>query len=487
MNKRPNIVIFNVDQYRGDVLGHMGNASAITPNLDRIAAEDGVSFSNAYCQNPVCTPSRCSFMSGWYPHTRGHRSMYRMLHKDEPMLLKQLKDSGYYVLWAGKNDVVPAEDGFDAYCDMRLNPKMKETALNAHVDDSWRGSPDGDNYYSFYAGKREPINGATEFIDYDWARIYETAEIIKNPPSDKPLCIYLPLLYPHPPYGVEEPYFSMFHAANMPPCIPAPNKEDGKANIIYELYERQGLKGWTAERFKQLKAVYYGMCTRTDAQLGLIMDALKQAGVYNDTAIFFFSDHGDFTGDYGLVEKAQNAFEDCITRVPLVIKPPANIKTRPRITNALVELIDFCATVQELAGIVPDYTHFGHSLLPVLAGENTFRDAVFCEGGRLAGEEQVFENDYCTKESHYYPRISMQTEENPMNYKAVMCRTQDYKYIERLDGKHEFYDLKKDPFEQKNEINNAIYKDTVLQLKERLLHFYLETGDVVDFKRNQRE
>jgi arylsulfatase A-like enzyme len=92
----PHIVIFNPDQWRGDVLGHLGNRAAVTPHLDRMVATDAVSFRNAFCQNPVCTPSRCSFMTSWYPHVRGHRTMFHMLRQDEPVLLKTLKENGYF-------------------------------------------------------------------------------------------------------------------------------------------------------------------------------------------------------------------------------------------------------------------------------------------------------------------------------------------------------------------------------------------------------
>src|SRR4051812_19160030 len=95
MPKRPTLVFFVPDSWRGDVLGHMGNPGALTPNLDALAATDAVSFRNAFCQAPVCVPSRCSFLSGWYPHVRGHRSQYHMLSAQEPMLLRRLKDSGY--------------------------------------------------------------------------------------------------------------------------------------------------------------------------------------------------------------------------------------------------------------------------------------------------------------------------------------------------------------------------------------------------------
>ena len=90
--KKPNIIIFNPDQWRSDVMGCHGNQAAVTPFLDQFVETDAVSFDNAFCQNPVCTPSRCSFMSGWYPLVRGHRTMYHMLHPelDEPNLLKVL-------------------------------------------------------------------------------------------------------------------------------------------------------------------------------------------------------------------------------------------------------------------------------------------------------------------------------------------------------------------------------------------------------------
>lgn len=103
MSKRPHIVLFNPDHYRGDVLNHLGNAGAVTPQLDRLVHQEGaVSFQKAYCQNPVCVPSRCSFMSGWYPHVRGHRTMAHMMHEGENVILKTLKDAGYWVWWGAR-------------------------------------------------------------------------------------------------------------------------------------------------------------------------------------------------------------------------------------------------------------------------------------------------------------------------------------------------------------------------------------------------
>ena len=97
MNRKPHIIIFNPDEMRADALSHLGNPAAQTPFLDAFARREAVSFSRAYCQNPVCVPSRCSFFTGLYPHVRGHRTMNYLLRPGEATLFSELKDAGYYV------------------------------------------------------------------------------------------------------------------------------------------------------------------------------------------------------------------------------------------------------------------------------------------------------------------------------------------------------------------------------------------------------
>jgi len=490
MTKKPHILIFNPDQWRGDVLGHMGNPAAVTPVLDECVQRDFVSFRGAFCQNPVCTPSRCSFMTGWYPHVRGHRTMYHMLHAErgEPMLLKTLKENGYFVWWGGKNDVVPGQKGFADYCDVKYRAP-RPTRRDSHSDDAWRGEPDGDNYYSFFRGRLD--KGDDEiYYDGDWANVLGAIEQIKTAPADQPLCIYLPLSYPHPPYAVEEPFFSQIERAQIPARAPAPHNWQGKPSLLRGIANGQNLQGWSEERWTELRATYYGMCARVDHQFGLVLQALRDAGLYDDTAVFFFSDHGDFTGDYGLVEKTQNTFEDCLTRVPFLIKPPQSTLVQPRVSEALVELVDFSATVFDLLGIEPGYTHFGRSLLPLIAGEtDEHRDAVFCEGGRLQGETHCMESQSTSQidpSGLYSPRVRMQHSAGPEHTKAVMCRTRDWKYVRRLYEDDELYDLRNDPQECNNRIHDPALAEVRAQLQERLLTFLLETSDVVPHEADKR-
>ena len=495
MAGRPHIVIFNPDQYRGDVLNHLGNPAAVTPTLDRIVRTEAVSFGHAYCQAPVCTPSRCSFMSGWYPHVRGHRTMYHMLRPDEPVLLQSLRQGGYFVWWGGKNDLVPAQRGYDDYCDVRYIPPPRPQK-NSYLDQQlWRGRPDSDTYYSFYIGKLPVDEDRGVFYDHDYMVLDEAIRQIREGPKDKPMCLFLALGWPHPPYCVEEPWYSMIDRSKLPVRIAAPVDWLGKPSILKGIYQRQKLQSWDEQRWTELRATYYGMCARVDHQFSLLVEALKEAGIYDDTAIFFFSDHGDFTGNYGLVEKNSNTFEDCLTRVPLIIKPPADVPVKPRVSQALVELVDVPATIEELAGLSRGQQHFGRSLLEALAGQTEeHRDAVFCEGGRLHQET------YCADIANnlgeastqvdpsrlYWPRLSLQAMEGAEHTKAVMCRTKQFKYVRRMYESDELYNLRSDPAELHNRIDDPELADVLADLKEQLLSFYLETADVVPHDRDRR-
>jgi arylsulfatase A-like enzyme len=484
-------VIFNPDQWRGDVLSHMGNPAAVTPHLDQWVQTEAVSFRHAYCQNPVCTPSRCSFMTGWYPHVHGHRTMHHMLQPHEPVLLKTLKDNGYFVWWGGKNDVVPAQNGFDAYCEVKYSPDSPPLPeLGRIPKGSWRGASDGDNYYSFYVGRIDTAPDESYYYNSDWALVLGAIEAIKNAPRDRPLCIYLPLTYPHPPYAVEDPWYSMIDRSKLPERSRSPDDWAGKPAMLKGLHERLRLQIWTEDRWSELRATYYGMCARVDHQFGLVLDALRETGLYDDSAVFFFSDHGDFTGDYGLVEKTQNTFEDCLTRVPLLVKLPAAVTVKPRTSEALVELIDVPATIEALTGIPVGHSHFGRSLLPLLKGETEEgRDAVFCEGGRLHGETQAMELESLssqTPDGLYWPRMSLQSSDGPEHTKATMCRTKEFKYVRRLYESDELYDLRADPHELQNRINDPALAEVLATLKDRLLTFYQETCDVVPYDTDQR-
>ena len=212
--KKPNIIIINPDQWRGDMLGYLGYPAAKTPNLDRIIKNDGIAFTNAFSQATVCTPSRCSFMTGLYPHVHGHRTMHYMLHTDQgdSSILSELKKSDYYIWWGGKNDLIAGQEGYHNHCDTYFEPSKDdfqkwgyELQEGSHGGDlTWRGNKEGDNYYSFYKGKLDKKN-KDKYFDDDWSMVYGALDFIEDYKNEKPFCLFLPLGYPHPPYCVEEP------------------------------------------------------------------------------------------------------------------------------------------------------------------------------------------------------------------------------------------------------------------------------------------
>lgn len=484
----PNLLLICADHFRGDATGHVGHPAAATPHLDRLVATEAVGFRHAYCQNGVCTPSRCSFMSGWYPHVRGHRTMFHMLRPDEPCLLRSLKQAGYHVVWAGKNDLVPGQDGFESVCDQRIRVAPPRRYGMKDRQSEWRGRPGDDRYYAMFAGRLD-TGGDDVYEDQDWHNVRAVIDVLRAPPPE-PWCLFLALSEPDTPYGVEEPWFSMIDRGKLPPRVPPAQPKDGKPSILMRMAERYNLGTWTEARFNELRATYLGLCSRTDHHVGMLLDALRKGGAWDQTAVAFFSDHGDYTGDFGVVDINQNTFEDCLTRVPLVIKPPADVPTQPRVTDALVELIDIPATVEALAGLTPNHTHFGRSLLPLLAGEtDEHRDAVFCEGGRLHGERHCMELESVTShepDSIYWPRVGLYTSEGPEHGKGVMCRTRDFKYVQRLYEADELYDLRVDPREQHNRIDDPTLSDVRERLRDRLLRFWLETADAVPHDPDRR-
>jgi arylsulfatase A-like enzyme len=156
----------------------------------------------------------------------------------------------------------------------------------------------------------------------------------------------------------------------------------------------------------------------------------------------------------------------------------------------LVELLDLVATVEEVAGLERDYTHFSRSLLPLIAGESvTHRDAVFCEGGRIKGETQAMELESSQVKSHlYWPRMQLQAQdEGPEHTKATMIRTKRYKYVHRLYEQDELYDLETDSAELHNRIDDPTLAAVLAQLKERMMQFYLELADVVPMTPDRRD
>lgn len=490
MKKRPHIIIFNPDEMRADTMGHLGNPAAQTPFLDTFAKTEAVSFSQAFCQNPVCVPSRCSFFTGLYPHVNGHRTMAHLLRPGESSLFSELRKNGYYVWMNARNDLYAAQ--YPGWLEQNADEIFyggNAVPAPGPEQQNPRGPQGGKQFYSHYEG-RLGLDAQGRNYSRDDEAVDAAIERLQHLPENQPLCMFLGLMWPHTPYEAEEPYYSRIERKKVPPRVRA---EDctGKPLMEERLRELQHMQEYTEEDWTELRAVYLAMCSKVDVQFARLCAALQQAGIYDDCAIFFLSDHGDFAGDYGLPEKAQNCFEDCLTRVPFLIKPPAGAKLDPGICDELVELIDFYATVMDFAEVSPQRTQFGKSLRPQLADRGTAgRPYVFSEGGRMPGEIHCDEShingpDGSPSTFVYWPRQTAQRDD-AAHMKGTMIRDKRYKYISRPDGKDEFYDLAVDPQERYNVIGNPAYAEQIYRMQREQLRWYQSTCDVVPWDFDQR-
>ncbi len=472
-----NIIYFNPDQLRADFLGCYGHPVVQTPNMDRLA-EDGVRFDQCHVENPVCTPSRCCFMTGWYPHVRGHRSLWHTLADDEPNTLRYLRNSGYDVHWIGRNDMLTAESIQSSVT------KIHSTGGGAGGIGRSLFTKDDPGYWSFLYG---PEKGHAS----DWHRVQEGVRFLHSrKKDDPPLMLFLALGNPHVPFTCPQPWYDMYSPDDFEPVRPAELENMPDFHQLIRQY--RNLDQLDEKYFRKLRAVYAGMITCVDETLGRILQALRETGQEENTAIFFFSDHGEWAGDYGLVEKWPNAMDDCMTRVPMIVRAPG--AARGHVVHEPMECFDIMPTTLEVAGVECGHDHFARSMRSQLEGNAGDPDrAVYCEGGYDVQERQCMEmepgrlhdvpND---GDNVYYPKGLQQQEQPESVCRSTMIRTQDHKLIFRPNGQSELYEYASDPNETVNLYNTPEPQTIQQQLETRLLNWYVSTSDVVPRQRSDR-
>ncbi|MEK6288021.1 MAG: sulfatase [Acidobacteriota bacterium] len=423
-DSRPNIVFILIDDLRWDELGIAGHPFIKTPNIDRIARE-GARFRNAFMTTPLCSPSRASFLTGQYAHTHGitdnvDRSAASHRLATFPLLLHQ---SGYETAFIGKwhmgNDDSP-RPGFDRW----VSFKGQGTYLDPDINDDGKAvKPSG--YIT------DILNGyAVEFIKRG---------------HDKPFLIYLAHKAVHP--EVTQNNDGSVNVADAELFIPAerhrnlyagrtvprrPNYNrapEGKPALQRQIGNLPPLGANTGTRDEAILGRQRSLMAIEDG-VGEIFKALKETGQLDKTVIVFASDNGYFYGEHGLSVERRLAYEESI-RMPLLVRYPRMIKAG-MVRNEFALNIDLAPTLLSIAGVPVPGNMQGRSLVPLLKSEKIkWRDSFLIE----------YHSD------RVFPRIVQ------MGYKAV--RTGRWKYIHYLElkGMDELYDLKTDPYEMKNLIN----------------------------------
>ncbi len=405
---RPNILLLFSDQHQAACMGYQNHADVITPNLDKLA-KSGTVFNRAYCQDGVCVPSRMSLMTGLYPRRLGilHNPDKTTVADEVVSLQSVLKDNGYYTAAFGKRHLRQAADlGWDHH---RSHIK-KESPGNSYWEwieeqgylDEFRrdwGGEFGGKYPTADLATR--ISALPEDKTMEAFTAQQTVKLIRQQKNrDKPFFCWSSFYRPHQPYNALKRFLDMYDysawgdgtakgsAIRKPPSLNQPTEtlppalqawRHGK-NRVWRL--DKALKD--EQLFRFYIASYYALVTEIDHHVGTIMKALEEEGQLENTIVVYTSDHGDFVGRHGMVEKCavgHNVYEETL-QVPLIVCHPGVVKQRQR-CNDLVEMFDLYPTLLDMAGIKPPTTKLGcdaTSLAPTLsAGKATKRKYIVSE------------------------------------------------------------------------------------------------------------
>jgi iduronate 2-sulfatase len=362
---RPNVLFLICDDLNCD-LSCYGHPMVKSPNIDRLAAR-GVRFDKAYCQYPLCGPSRASFMAGMYPdQTLIHRNaIYIREHLPNVKTMSQMyRDAGYTATRIGKiyHYNVPLHIGTsghdDPYSwDFTFNPRGqdrdRENTIFTLVPGQWGGT------LSWRAD-----DGPDE-AQTDGMAATQAAALLKQYSEQKtPFFMAVGLYRPHTPYVAPKKYFEMYPVD----AIKVPTVPEGYLDTIPEPARQSvrrkkdqiNLADHLARRAIQ---AYYSSITFADAQVGRILDALEASGLSDNTVIVFTSDHGYHMGEHGHWQKT-TLFENA-ARVPLVMAGPG-VTAKGATSRSHAEMIDFYPTLAELCDLTPPKSISGISLVPTL-------------------------------------------------------------------------------------------------------------------------
>ncbi|MDE0042382.1 MAG: sulfatase-like hydrolase/transferase [Candidatus Poribacteria bacterium] len=391
----PNILWICTDQQRHDTIGALGNPHIHTPSLDRLVAE-GVAFTSAYCQTPICTPSRASFLTGRYPSHVGVNSNSNARFPDDAQLVtRTLADAGYDCGMAGKlhlstvsGRVEPRPD--DGYRVFRWSHHPRpETywGVQHHAYHQWL-EKQGVNWFDYYPNRpwSEKVHASVgagiepRYHQTTWCA--DEAISFMSEPREGPWLMSVNPFDPHPQgafFSAPREYLDKYD----PAALPGPHFRE--SDLAHQARLRNIDFQSTAARpeeypAREMQAAYYASIELIDAQVGRMLEALERSGQRENTVVIFMSDHGEMLGDHGLTRKGCRFYEG-LAHVPLIISSPSRFRQGVR-SGALVELIDIVPTLLQLAGLdVPDDVQ-GQSLLPILTGgsaADSHRDVVRCE------------------------------------------------------------------------------------------------------------
>ncbi len=427
--QRPNVLFIMTDQHNPKIAGFAGDEVVRTPALDRLAAQSTV-FESAYCQQPLCVPSRAALLTGRYCRNTGIYANLDILPANSPTFPRHLAEHGYATCLVGKAHLNGEQfQGYqqrpygDLYGqahqpDPRRTPELGEHGLG---EIPYQAGPSG-----------IPLAlTQTEIVTAEAAKFLQT-HVGRG--SRQPFLLSVHYDKPHFPINPPEPYFRRYEdTVRLPAHWKTEHGEEHLAGLVPFVRENFVSAGYyhvARHLHRKALAAYYGCVEWVDDNIGRLLDVLDYLGLSENTIVIYTSDHGEMAGAHGAWQKM--VFYEESARVPLLVRLPGQTDSVRR--DEPVGLIDMYPTLCELASL-PAPECDGESLVPLLrrsAGDGWAGEA----GG---GEEWTREAIFSESVLIYKPE-----------HAGCMIRRGDWKYARYLDGAEELYDLSTDPGEGHN-------------------------------------
>jgi len=396
----PNILIIKSDQHNARCLGVNGHTQVHTPHLDALARE-GVNFTRAFVQNPICSPSRMCYLSGQYVHNHGVFGLsadcasqpQEPLPSGLPSLISTFKAQGYRTGIIGHIHV--RKDWLAPHCDMYRDLHENTEPFDPYFPD---------NPYSAYLAAKglleqrddEAWRGRVQILDacpstlsfedcYEGYCLQSFCEFLRDTPDGQPFLYQIDTIHPHQDYIPVQEFWDLYEGVEF--ILPPSADEDMSDKPSHHRMTRGWSDNYPAifsppdhDQLRQRKLRgYYGCISQVDYMVGQIRQLLEERGLADNTIIVYCADHGDFAWEHGFIEKAPGISYDAILRVPFIWHWPAGSLT-PGVVEELVESVDLFPTLCRLSGIAAPDTLDGQDLSPLLHGDiHPLRDFVVAE------------------------------------------------------------------------------------------------------------
>ncbi|WP_259758327.1 choline-sulfatase [Pseudomonas sp. GCEP-101] len=365
--QRPNILFIMADQMAAPLLPFYDEQSPIKlPHLGRLAGE-GVVFDSAYCNSPLCAPSRFTLVSGQLPTKIGAWDNAADFAADIPTYAHYLRRLGYRTALSGKMHFCGPDQlhGYEERLTSDIYPADYGWAVNWDAPDvrpSW--------YHNMSSVLQAGPCVRTNQLDFDEevvfkARQYLYDHVREHP--EQPFCLTVSMTHPHDPYTIPREYWDLYRDEDIPlPMVQiAQHEQDPHSQRLLKVIDLWGQE-MPEEKIRAARRAYFGACSYVDAQIGALLRTLEDCGLSEDTLIVFSGDHGDMLGERGLWYKMH--WFEMAARVPLLVHAPQRFAAH-RVSQS-VSTVDLLPTLVELAGgtVEPGLPLDGRSLLPHLQG-----------------------------------------------------------------------------------------------------------------------